>query len=94
MERIADRIDYMIENGVVYSDSICSIIDINVSTLLSNLKYKIQLMKDNYQFYVDLKKLVFKYRDKYVRVMYRRKKLNYGDIYKYHISIQDTDYFK
>jgi hypothetical protein len=93
MERIAHLIDIMIDMELVnQKNEIVSILDMDISKIFSNLKEKIQLLDDNLEFKVDLKKIVFKYRDMFVTVSYKRKNLNFGgDIYRYQIIIKDTD---
>lgn len=88
MERLATMIDNMIDMEVInQKNEIVSIIDMNISTLFSSLKYNIQPTDDNLEFQCDLKKVVFKYRDRKVTISYNRKYLNYGSMYKYKVLI-------
>lgn len=88
MERLATTIDNMIDMEVInQKNEIVSIIDMNISTLFSSLKYNIQPTNDNLEFECDLKNVVFKYRERLVKILYKRVFLNYGSMYKYKVSI-------
>lgn len=91
MERIAKLIDIMIDMNLKnQKNEIVTIIDMDISRILSNLKEKLQPLDDNLEFKIDLKTIFFKYRDMYVNISYKRKNLNFGgDIYRYQILIQD-----
>lgn len=88
MERLATMIDDMIDMEVInQKNEIISIIDMDISMLFSNLKYDIQPTDDNLEFQCDLKKVVFKYRERLVNISYNRKYLNYGSMYKYKVLV-------
>jgi hypothetical protein len=88
MERLATMIDDMIDMEVInQKNEIISIIDMDISLLFSNLKYDIQPTDDNLEFQCDLKKVVFKYRERLVNISYNRKYLNYGSMYKYKVLV-------
>ena len=92
MERIAKLIDIMIDMDVKNQrNEIVTIIDMDISRILSNLKEKLQPLDDNLEFKIDLKTIFFKYRDMYVNISYKRKNMTFGggDIYRYQILIQD-----
>lgn len=92
MERIANLIDIMIDMEIIdQKNEIVTILDMDISKIFSNLKEKIQPHDDNLEFKVDFKTIFFKYRDRYVNISYKRKILNYGDIYRYQIIIKETD---
>lgn len=93
MERIAKLIDIMIDMDLMnQKNEIVTIIDMDISSIFSNLREKIQPLDNNLEFEVDLKKIFFKYRDMYVNISYKRKNLSFGggDIYRYQILIKDT----
>jgi len=92
MERIAKLIDIMIDMELKnQKNEIVTITDMDISKIFSNLREKIQLLDDNLEFKVDLKTIFFKYRDMYINISYKRKFLNYTDIYRYQILIKETD---
>ena len=90
MERIANKIDYMIDNKI-YTDIVNSIYDLNISNLFSYLNDKIQLLHNNLEFLGDLKNLLFKYRNLYINISFKSKYLvlEHENIHKYYISISN-----
>lgn len=94
MERIANKIDYMIDNKI-NNDKMNSIYDMNISNLFFYLRDKIQLLHNNLEFLGDLKNLIFKYRNLYVNISFKSQYhlLQHENIHKYYITIS-SDIFK
>lgn len=93
MENIANLIDEMIIKDIDFDEIYLDDVDMNISALLSNLRYEIQLIDDIYFFKSNLKELFFKYQDKFIVITFENGYLikNIPNRCEYSICIYDKE---
>lgn len=93
MENIAKLIDEMIMDDMDFDEISLDDADMNISVLFSKLTYETELIDNEYSFKSNLKKLLFKYQDKFVLITFGNGFIDdeFPNRYEYSICIYDTE---